>query len=164
MKNNIISLTLVIVFFTTISAHAADVMHRIRDIDFNNILFVAGTCDLDPNTMALTDMPGSQLCINSTSGTTGKYTLVTEPNKIVNIKVIQTTPANGVNFLPRGVINSSVASVNFDAGIRYQINSGIGAVDIIIGGRLFISASNNLVPGTDYEIELTDNIEWSVEP
>lgn len=163
MKKYLISLLITILFFGSYNVGAADVMHRIRDVSFNSILFVSGSCELDPNSMALTDLPGSQLCVNSTSGTTGKYTLVTEPNKIVNIRVIQTPPANGINFLPKGVITSSVASVNFDAGLRYQINSGIGAVDIIIGGRLFINANNNLVPGTTYDIELTDSIEWSVE-
>lgn len=137
---------------------------ELSKLSFAEVLHFIGSCEMDYDTAAVVDLPGSKTCMFSASGTVGKYRIFSNPNSTVSIRVNQKlNTGDGVRFVPKGRITTSDISFEISSNFNYQVNSGTsGVVDLFIGGRLYIESDLN--PNTSYELDIPDGLDWSVSP
>lgn len=165
MKFNAYILTLLFGLFSNL-AMAAPYVIMMSELDFSDFLPIAGSCQMDAATALVTDQPGSQMCISSSSETSiAHYRIIAVPNTNVSIQVNTRLPEknDGLTFTPVGKLTSDVDDIVIVPGQAHIVNSGLaGKIDIKFGGQIIIS--NAFYPGTIHEIKMKDIITWSAVP
>lgn len=130
-----------------------------QQIDFGNMVFVAGTCDMDFNTGTLTNIGAKDIC-TQTTGSVGMFEITATPNTIVTVTVgIHANDGDGIQFVPEGELTSSAGTTTVIPNNGVTIDSGAtGQIDLVLGGRLvFLS---DVTPSTtflkDFQIEYVE--------
>lgn len=152
-------------FIKTVSAdEIVPTISVVKNISFSQIIFLPGNCKLDHITGDITDISTSNICFNAGRGVVGHYVIISEPNKLINIRVNQRDKdGDGLIFIPDGRVENDVESKLYAANQQVQINSGAsGVVRIFIGGRLF--STTELAPNSSVNLTKEGGIEWEVLP
>lgn len=132
---------------------------KIQDINFMNVLFVPGSCNIHVDTNVLS----GGICAEGTGGTgdVGHYRITADPGKTISILVSSKTDSgDGVIVTPSGKIKTdSAADVPFTADVTVNVNSGVsGEVNIYIAGTLTLTADKGFstVYSVDFDIEFIE--------
>lgn len=158
----------ILLFMTLLSqtskAEITPVFGTNNEIAFGAILFVSGNCTMSHVDGSFSDVSPAVMCGTAGNGDPGRYVIIATPNKQVSIKVLQrNNQGDGIMFIPQGQLISDTETLTITPGIAQEIDSGLsGVVNIHLGGRLFVLSQIN--PGTQFEITLSEGIEWSVLP
>lgn len=125
---------------------------KIQDLDFIDVLPVAGDCNIHVDTGILT----GSLCAGGSGaiGNVGHYRITADPGKTITITIrSKSDTGDGVIVMPSGKIKTdSAADVIFSADSAVNIDSGVsGEIHIYIAGRL--TFTSNKAFGTIYSVE-----------
>lgn len=149
---------------STSSTYAAPIFGTNEEINFGPVLFITGNCTMNHINGSFSDVNPAVMCGVGGRGTPGRYVIITDPNKQVQIEILQRdNQGDGILFIPQGELISDTETHTITPGIAQEIDSGAsGVVNIHLGGRLFILSYQN--PSSNIEVTLIDGIEWSVLP
>jgi hypothetical protein len=152
------------VFFNGYCYALDPVLNNIREPNFGDIVFIPGSCRLNYATGEVTDLGGSNTCVDGTKGVVGKYNIIANAERQVSIKILQRdNEGDNLLFIPEGELVSSFETIVITPNVAQQINSGAtGVITINLGGRLYVNQF--LTPSTNYTLTKIDGIEWSELP
>lgn len=132
-----------------------------QDINFGNVTLTTGNCRMSAVSGALGPESGTFLCDLPGESQLGKYVIMANPDKIVQIKIKPNLDNNnGYMFNPKAVLKSDVQQKVIENNTEFvEINSGTsGMINITLGGVLTIY---ELLPaGTTFNFSYDDAIEW----
>ena len=130
-----------------------------KTLHFGDVVFIPGSCSMAYSTQVLTNLTPQNVCTSST-GTSGTYQIVANPNKQVQIQIkSHGDTGNGIIYVPDGELVSDFESAIIIADTTKTINSGAsGIINITIGGRLTINSmlSSSSAYSELFEIEFVE--------
>lgn len=163
MKLNTYIVALLLSLLSNLSI-AASYTIKMSELDFSEVLPITGSCEMDI-VGEVTDLPGSQMCISSSSASVAQYRIIAAINTNFTVQVNSRLPQNGdgITFTPIGKITSDVDDIDIIPGQAHLVSSGLaGRVDITFGGQIIIS--REYTPNTFHEIDMEDLITWLEVP
>lgn len=161
MKNLIIAFTCLLSF----PAISAPFLIELNTVDFNEILPISGSCDLDYDTGVISPVGSSQMCLPSPTGTPAHYRIVAAPNLNFNVRVNTrfNSIGDGMSFVPAGKITSDINDITISPGATHVVNSGTsGVINIKFGGRLTLNTA--FAANSQFEILNDPGLVWSEVP
>ncbi|MBU2917117.1 hypothetical protein KO505_03955 [Psychrosphaera sp. F3M07] len=120
----------------------AATMVQIDEINFGQLLPVAGGCEMDWDTGNIVSIGVGSLCNSNPVGTPGHYRLTVNPNENYQIRVDRREEVanDGITYQPKGRFISDLEQVDLIYNQFVTINSGAsGIIDIYLGGVLFVA-------------------------
>ncbi|MFT5760099.1 MAG: hypothetical protein ACI9LM_004883 [Alteromonadaceae bacterium] len=168
MKKNricILICSLISIFIgKTTYADVVPYMTTENEISFGKIMFIPGNCQMDHVTGNIIVSNPDVMCDLEDQTIAGRYTIVANPNKQVNIKFMQRdNEGDGFIFIPEGIIFSDVESLSITANTAQQLNSGVsGIIRLQVGGRLFVI--QHIPSSSIFTLTKIEGIEWNELP
>lgn len=144
---------------------AAPFLVTVSQLDFGQTLPIAGSCEMDYLTGAITPLSGSQMCLPTTEGTIAHYRIISAPNTDINITVYRRYSENldGVTFIPIGKLTSDVDDFDIVTGQLFTVNSGSsGVIDIKYGGQFTLA--NEFTPNNQHTVLIDPGLVWEEAP
>jgi hypothetical protein len=134
----------------------------VQEINFGNLILSTGSCRMIPSSGTLISFQGTFLCDLPGDAQVGKYTIIANPNKQVQVKILPNLD-NGDGYMFNARVNmvSDVSQkVIVDNTEFVEINSGSsGIINITVGGDLVVYA---LLPaGQTFNFVYDPAIEWN---
>jgi hypothetical protein len=137
-------------------------INLVQKINFGNLILSTGSCRMFPDNGVLTSFQGTFLCELPGDSRVGKYTIIANPNRQVQVKVLPNLDnGDGYSFNPRVNLLSDVGQKVIVNNTEFvEINSGIsGIINIDIGGDLTVYS---LLPaGQTFNFIYDPGIEWN---
>jgi hypothetical protein len=137
-------------------------INLVQTINFGNLILSTGSCRMFPDNGVLTNFQGTFLCGLPGDSQVGKYTIIANPNRQVQVKVLPNLDnGDGYNFNPRVNLLSDIGQKVIVNNTEFvEINSGIsGIININIGGDLTVYS---LLPaGQTFNFIYDPGIEWN---
>jgi hypothetical protein len=134
----------------------------VQEIKFGSLILSTGSCRMIPSTGALISFQGMFLCDLPSESQVGKYTIIANPNKQVQVKMLPNLDNDdGYEFNARvNMVSDSEQKVIFNTTDFVEINSGdSGMINIDVGGDLTVYS---LLPsGQTFNFTYEPAIEWN---
>lgn len=134
----------------------------VQEIDFGNLILMTGSCRMVPSSGILIAFQGTFLCELPGDSQVGKYTIIANPNRQVQVKMLPNLDnGDGYMFNARvNMVSDSEQKVIFDTAAFVEINSGAsGIINIDVGGDLTVYSI--LPSGQTFNFTYDPAIEWN---
>lgn len=135
----------------------------VKEINFGALMFLPGSCQMDPETGVLSPFNGRFLCSEPSDASNAEYIIRLDPNKMVRLRIKPDLNNNdGYIFNPKAKAISQSGTVEiYNEPDFVEVNSGgFGQINIYIGGELTIISSPP--PSTPVNFSYADAILWEL--
>jgi len=154
----IFTATYVLLLSNTVFA-AVPFLNQTSTINFGNLIFIPGGCDMAYDTKTIVNNTSANICIDP-EGQLGKYRITADPSIPITITVkTHNDDGSGIIYVPNGQAVSDTESKLLSANIATVIDSGTsGFIDITLGGRIQVSVTLSASSSYDesFDIEFTE--------
>ncbi|MFT5852083.1 MAG: hypothetical protein ACI87J_002059 [Colwellia sp.] len=166
--SSLVRIFLLIIFYisTTLSVSAREPeLFVVKNFNFGSLMFLPGSCQMDPLTGSLTAFSGRFLCTYPINSSNGEYIIKCDPHRIIRIRIItQYDNGNYAVFTPRVRVKNEIEDVEIYNEVNFvEIDSGdFGQVNIYLGGELNIIVQE--APNTRVNFSIENGLEWEIKP